>query len=291
MSNETFVETVDQDGPQGFVPIDDEAVGGDPGKAEKISIGGKEYTVSQAAELVSKGEDYTRKTQALSSEKEEIERYKQELEEYRGVRDGLAAAPEFTVRRIAELAGVDLQQLAGTPRDERGRFAKSSINPDELSDEGRMLHSAFSSENSDLRAQNDELRGYIKQLGGQLEQASKFGREVMQNQSTSQASELLKQQFGVEITSTELRHLASKHGVDDPIAAWKLENFDLVQKGAFKSGVQKEREVKADLMSSGGKKVVPLSEWRDKKNEWPAERMKKYEDAGYDFEVEDPFRK
>jgi len=61
--------------------VDDQSAGGTQNPQDKtIEIDGKKYTVDEAKELISKGEDYTQKTQTLSEQRKAFEKEKQESE-------------------------------------------------------------------------------------------------------------------------------------------------------------------------------------------------------------------
>lgn len=203
--------------------------GGAQSATEFIELEGEQIPLDQAREWLSKGKDATRKWQEAAELKREAEAQLQRVQWVQELENAWNAGPQgqrAVIESLSKMAGIDTV-TNGQPTN----MQHPTIDPQDLSDEGRVLFQ----ENAALRQELQAMKNTVDRVIGTFEGYVNENKYMDQAQLTAQK---LKEDFGAEVSAQELREIAKKTGVQDFEAAWLKENKDQIKKGMFQAGHQ-----------------------------------------------------
>lgn len=180
-----------------------------------IRIGEREYQPSELAELVSKGEDYTRKTMALADERKNLEADAQTARELRQALKDPVKLREFR-DYIDSIAGGS--QPASSPSPSVGL----PPNWEEWTDNERELYQ----ENQHVKAQLAQLGSTLKEVREHL--AGQTQRD-QRSLAAREAAEALSTEWNVQVTADQVLEAMIATKLDDPEAAWLKANKASIQ--------------------------------------------------------------
>jgi hypothetical protein len=203
----------------------------------KITIGDKEYDPDELPGLISKGEDYTRKTQELSQQRKAM---KENAAQYvlSAINNYPVEQRKALVAEFAQMNGLTVVDpstgspvMGGQLPQQQGIPAAPTVEWDELSEEGKMLY-----------AQNLQLMTQLKQLTPMLGEVQSYignERQTKEQQSAiAQSSVKIKEQTGADVSSSDFQEAIQATGIADPFSAWWAHNGPKVAQGAFVKGKQ-----------------------------------------------------
>jgi hypothetical protein len=180
-----------------------------------FNIDGKEYTSDELKELLEKGSDYTRKTQALAEERKA-------LQQIQSFAEAVTSLPEDAQSQLIEF----VQDLSSgkTPRvgapglQVPANPEVPSVSWDDLSDEGRALTAAQAAQNAEITALKAALHN-VEEVFGEIRGVVEEAQTAKQ---TAQASEIIKEKFGVTIEPAYLARIKSETGIKDPVKLFEV---------------------------------------------------------------------
>ena len=191
-------EQVDQSGEQTPPEVDIQALLADPELLPVLA------DPAALKELVSKGSDYTQKTQALADERRSLA---EDLELAKQHRELMNIFADPTQRQIFLR---DLQDF------EKGQSAPAGlprgIDLDDLTDNERAI---LEHANQQLAASNKQLA----EMKGVLEQVKPMVDRTMQTERLQEATARAKQLYGIEISGPDLDAAMKTLGTTDPLHA------------------------------------------------------------------------
>lgn len=156
---------------------------------QTIEIGGEMLTLAEAQELLSKGRDYTRKTQEIAELRRENE---QKLQAYEYISQMAEESPDQLIEYIQRNYGGSAS--AGTA-------SNVGTMPEFATDVEEMLWK----ENQAIKAQMKTALDKIEHLGGQF----------MVNSSVAD----VQKETGLTLTASEIQASMKRTGINDPVAA------------------------------------------------------------------------
>lgn len=190
-----------------------------------VTIDGKEYTLAEAKELISKGTDYTKKTQDLAQ-------IRKEAEEWATIKEMLQD-PEEADRALEILQGVAVGvKKLGTP-------ARTTQNPDidldYLTENELAIYQAG-------QARIDALEAFIKKQLGDVSSVLGDIKPVIEETQRAKAAKLavseVKSTLGIDWDYERIEKAMQEQGVSDPIKAVKLATYEDRAKESFQKGHQ-----------------------------------------------------
>lgn len=180
-----------------------------------LELDGEQIPLEQAREWLSKGRDATRKWQEAADLKRQAEAQLQRVQWVDELERAWQAGPE------GQRAVIDsLQRMAGfqTPQGPQ-------LNPDDLSDEGRIL----AQQNAQLRQEITHVR---QEMAKALESFERYVGDQRITDEAAQTAARLKSEWGVDVQPHQLREAAKRQGIQDLEAAWLKENKALLRQPA-----------------------------------------------------------
>lgn len=232
---------------------------------QTVKVGDKEYTLDELSEYVSKGQDYTKKTQQLAEERKTLS---EKAQLYDRFLESWETDPHSTLQELERLAN----QVR--PRDTRGRFqAMPEIDPETMTENERALYERTKS-----------LEAALERAGGALEKAEYVAKSVQMDRAAQKAALDIQAEYGIQTNALELLALMDKHGVSDPMKAWKIENFDTVKETAVKAGQVAASKPKPNMGQAADQKIVPFDNWaRRNREQWTPDRIMAAMQQGFVF--------
>lgn len=222
----------------------------------KISLGGEEYDPDTLAELVSKGKDYTQKTQTLAEQRREVEALQSRIQQdpVGVVMAAINAAPASERKALAAefakmqgLSVIDAQ--TGQPMTANTR--PEDMRPPEWDD---MVPNE-----QKLWLANQELRGQLQAFGTAFNEVKGYIDEQRQERQFSTQVQLaqaaIKAETGQDIPGEAFELAVKETGIKDPESAWLKKHWKDLAKGAYQAGTQSAPGVKPDTPSSSGDKT------------------------------------
>lgn len=220
---------------------------------ESLRFGDEELPYSEVQELVSKGKDYTKKSQALAEERKEVEAWI-------GLRDrwnqGPAEQAEL-VKQLAALAGVQVPAQDTQSNTELDNYG-NQVDWEDMTDNERHLYAMARRQEAAFEAKFAKLDPLLKELHGVI------GRQHEAEQRDTKATEaqaVLRSDLGVEVTAESIRNAMETTGLDDPVAAWLKANMKDFAKAQAAKGASAVKAKPNTPGQTGGRTFDP-----DKKN-------------------------
>ena len=219
-----------------------------------IEIGEDKVTLDELKGGYLRQKDYTQKTQKISADEKEIAELKAQAQMFQYYSHLAESDPDSLI--------AELEKKGGRP----GKQFASNVDEDVLTENEKALYQ-----------QNKELRKVLDKTVSQLEQVSQATLITRQQQECMRAAADIEAEFGQRIQPYELMALCQKSGIDDPLAAWKVENFGKASKA--KEPATNKPNLAQSTKSKG---VIPTSVWVDQK--WPEAKIAAALANGYEFE-------
>lgn len=217
-----------------------------PEPVSEVTIGDKSYSQELLAELVSKGEGFTRNSMALADQRRALEPVIQ-LQEY------LNQLPPEGREELFKLgAQIDERYRQGTPPAAAVPISApppaapvpvilEGIEEKDLSDEGVALYKVIQAQAARSSQDTALIRGLVNQvreLGGVLPDIQGFIADVQGDKQAAATAAAIKAEWGVDVTPQQLRENARATGISDMEAAWLKVNKQAIVAGTFKQGHQ-----------------------------------------------------
>lgn len=201
---------------------DEEPKEGQPGTVE---IDGKQYTAEELRELVSKGSDYTKKTQQLSEERKSLQ---QKIELAEALETAFADKSEFA-SYLATL-NKNFEEMHGEP-------APQTLRLDDLSEEGaslarhyegeiKRINAAHAAQTQRLEARVAELTDIVKPIVEERQKAAALDEAVV----------IVKKQYGIEATKDDIAAAMKATGRENPVDAFAVHNLAKIKDGSYEAG-------------------------------------------------------
>lgn len=182
---------------------------------QRVKVGDREFDPTELDALVSKGQDYTRKTQELADQRRQLQSDQEELGSLRQLNDLWKVNPQAVVQTLAQQAGVQI-----------------GSNKPEVPDDWET----WTANEKRLYGELQGANATIAKAQGTLESVQRFMGEVAQKDRISGqagvAQNKLKADLGIDVTRDELMEAVRKTGINDPEAAWLKENSTALLKAA-----------------------------------------------------------
>lgn len=198
---------------------------------EVVKIGDRELPIEEAMELLSKGEDYTKKTMALADERKTLEA---DATAYRSLTQAWND-PNQRMQLLAELqrqAGITPSQSA-VPANQQPTVGLPSDWDDWVPNEQKLWM-----EKEALRQEVSQVKDVLSQVRDHLQGVTQKDRMSLAARETASA---LTTKYGRTITAEEVQEAILETKVDNPEAAWLFKNRDnlAVPKGEAAAKVAK----------------------------------------------------
>jgi regulator of replication initiation timing len=212
---------------------------GEPGKEPEapteIKVGDKTFTPEKLAEIVSKGEDYTKKTQELSQEREEFKTDLDAGKTYLGALKVFDSGAQGAAQVIDQFVNAAKARYG----DAFTEHMMSGIDFENLSEEGQKLNTrirTLSSQAQSLFNENQELKVKLEAADKSLAELKPVLETAKQTEAIDAAVINIKRDLKVEVTSTDLRKMMKDTGEADPVKAYKLATYEEAQKRGYNRG-------------------------------------------------------
>lgn len=223
--------------------LDDEPEPETP-QPEVVKIGDRELPIEEAMELLSKGEDYTKKTMALADERKTLEA---DAVAYRSLTQAWND-PNQRMQILAELqrqAGLEPSQSA-VPTNQQPTVGLPDDWDDWVPNEQKLWKELQAAQQRER--QRDEV---LAQIRDHLQGVTQKDRMSLAARETASA---LTTKYGRTITAEEVQEAILETKVENPEAAWLFKNRDNL--AAPKSGVA-PTTVKPNTPSTRGRTFDP----------------------------------
>jgi chaperonin cofactor prefoldin len=207
----------------------------EPAEPTEIKIGDKTFTPEQLAELVSKGEDYTKKTQELSKEREAQKTELEAGQTYLSAMKTFEQSPAGAAQVIDAFLNFAKQRYGDAFLD----HLTVGIDFDNLSDEGKVLNNRLrtvSQNAQQLHQENQTLKARIAEADKALEEL----KPVIENAKVAEAIDAavmtIKRDLHADVTPTVLRKMIADTGERDPVKAFKLATYEERERRGYQKG-------------------------------------------------------
>ena len=200
-----------------------------------IKVGEKEYDPTELAELVSKGEGFTQKTQTLAEERREFESavvFANDIATAFDTPDGARALIERMMKTAMEKHGSSFTGVAPVGGIQLDEYADDDVK------QVAQVALATHAENAQLKAIVDAQGKQIAEFGKFLEQHGGVIAETSLRASAPPIVAELERLYKVKVTADDIADAVRTTGEKDPIKAFKLANFDKLATGALKPAIQ-----------------------------------------------------
>ncbi len=212
-------------------------------QSPKVKIGDAEYDPEELAELVSKGSDYTRKTQELAEQRRRVEEYAKVADFF----ESLPPEKQQAALKALQTAVMDQPQPAEPEKRYSEKLRESQYEDD--------IVEAFSY----VEQQNAQLRQQMAEIMRVIPEVKAFVQETKGDAEARAAAEQLKAEFKVDVSPSELRKLQKETGIQDMEAAWLKANKEGLIKGAFRQG-HREGQKARPLTPTGESKAFRVEQ-------------------------------
>lgn len=186
---------------------------------QKIRIGDAELELAEALDLLEKGRDYTKKTQALAEERKQIE-------PIRDVYEAFALLPTDKQMKVVDIIKNNVGGGNDTPTETPALASKLS----EAGYEDDIVQ-AFAIVESENKALRDQLSKILPEF-------QNFVREVRGDTEARAVSDEIKSKYGVAVPPEELRRVQKETGIENLKAAWLVANEEKLVGGGLKPSRQ-----------------------------------------------------
>lgn len=196
--------------------LDDEPEPDETPQPEVVKIGDRELPLEEAMELLSKGEDYTKKTMALADERKALE---SDATAYRSI----AAALNDPAQRDHVLAEINRQygyspSQSAVPANQQPTVGLPDDWDDWVPNEQKLWKELQAAQQRER--QRDEV---LAQIRDHLQGVTQKDRMSLAARETASA---LTTKYGRTITAEEVQEAILETKVDNPEAAWLFKNRD-----------------------------------------------------------------
>lgn len=182
---------------------------------ETIKIGDKEWAAEQAAELLSKGEDYTKKTMALADERKAWE---QDATAYRNI----TAALNDPAQRHQVLAEIN-RQFGYSPSQSAAptQSAQPTVGMPEDWDEWVPNEQKLWLENERTKQELAEVKNVLTQVRDHFQTTTQRERQTLEARTTAES---LTKEYGRTVTPDEVLEASLETQIGNLEAAWVYKN-------------------------------------------------------------------
>ncbi len=214
-TEETIVESTDQ--------LDNTPEAPETGteQDETIQIDDATYSVAEVKELLSKGKDYTEKTQALADERREIEEQKQIVEVFG---DFMAALNDPS--RVQE--AIDWVQQAASKTLGQPYQGADGIDLEDPTENESILYKQVTTAHQQMAA----MRAEVQQLKAALADLQPILQETTQAKQDAANVSRVKASLNVDVTPAQIKEAMKATGVADPVGAIAV----MIQKKGLTAG-------------------------------------------------------
>lgn len=181
---------------------------------QRIRLGEQEFDPEELADLVEKGRDYTRKTQALAEERKAIEPIKEVYETF------MKLSPDQQQRVVAAINGSPGGNDTPMPTGIAQALKDANYEDD--------IVAAFAA----IEQRNQQLETIVSSI---LPEFKNFVREVRGDTEARTVSERMQAEYGITVKPEDLRKAQAETKIEDLEAAWLKANKAALLSGAVKA--------------------------------------------------------